>query len=469
MSITLFSQGAAGEVTGSRHFLCVNDKKILIDCGAFQGKREESDRKNRQWDFNAEELDAVVLTHAHFDHCGLLPLLPKHDFKGNIYSTSATRDLANIIMLDSAKIQAADAVHLAKRAARMGEKFDWKPLYDDIDVVDVISQFVTISYNRPQIIADGVKVQFTDAGHILGSSLAHFTIKDGDKTVRILYSGDIGRNDEPILNDPQPAPPAEYIVLESTYGDRLHETKDEILPALAKIVNDTIARGGNVVIPAFAVGRTQELVFYLHLLRDQNLIPSVPIFIDSPMAVNATAIYKLHPECYDQGIHDAFTIHHKNPFGFNEVRYTNSVEESKAISELKTPAIIISASGMCESGRILHHLINNISDPKNTILLVGYMAAYTLGRRIKDGEKQVRIFGDTYTMRAQVEEIKALSGHADYKELLAYLKSMDLSALKKIFLVHGDPDSLITFKKYLMDNGFNNVEIVERNKQYILD
>ncbi|MBQ3647467.1 MAG: MBL fold metallo-hydrolase, partial [Spirochaetia bacterium] len=273
MSITIFSQGAAGEVTGSRHFLFTDKAKVLVDCGAFQGKREEADRKNRQWDFDASALDAVVLTHAHYDHCGLIPLLPKHKYQGNIYSTAATRDVANLIMMDSCKIQAADAVHLAKRAAKLGKTFDWEPLYKDTDVVEAISQFVTLSYNRPQIIADGITAKFFDAGHILGSSLIHLTIKDGDRNVRVLYSGDLGRNDEPILKDPQPADPAEYIILESTYGDRLHEGKKDVMPELAKIVNETVARGGKIIIPAFAVGRTQELVFYLHLLHDQNLIP----------------------------------------------------------------------------------------------------------------------------------------------------------------------------------------------------
>ena len=469
MSITIFSQGAAGEVTGSRHFLFTDKARILVDCGAFQGKREEADKKNRQWDFDASVLDAVVLTHAHYDHCGLIPLLPKHKYQGNIYSTAATRDVANLIMMDSCKIQAADAIHLQKRAQKLGKTFDWEPLYKDTDVVQAISQFVTLSYDRPQLIADGITAKFFDAGHILGSSLIHMTIKDGDKTVRVLYSGDLGRRDEPILKDPEPADPAEYIILESTYGDRLHEGKKDVMPELARVVNETIARGGKIVIPAFAVGRTQELVFYLHLLHDQGIIPSIPIYVDSPMAVNATSIYKLHQECYDAETHEAFTKHHDNPFGFNDVRYVDSIEESKKLNDLDKPAIIISASGMCESGRILHHLMNNVEDERNTILLVGYMAEYTLGRRIKNREKQLKIFGDFYNLNAHVEEINGLSGHADYKEMLEYLKSMDTSALKKIFLVHGDPEPQQTFKKFLMENGFPNVVIVEKNKKYTLD
>ncbi|MBR5672638.1 MAG: MBL fold metallo-hydrolase, partial [Spirochaetales bacterium] len=273
----------------------------------------------------------------------------------------------------------------------------------------------------------------------------------------------------PILKDPEPADPAEYIVLESTYGNRLHEGKKDVMPELAKIVNDAVARGGKIIIPAFAVGRTQELVFYLHLLHDQNIIPTVPIYVDSPMAVNATSIYKLHQECYDEETHEAFTKHHDNPFGFNDVHYVDSVEESKKLNEMKGPAIIISASGMCESGRILHHLMNNVENENNTILLVGYMAEYTLGRRIKNREKQIKIFGDMYDLKARVEEINGLSGHADYKEMLEYLKSMDTSALKKIFLVHGDPDAQTAFKKFLMENGFPNVVIVEKNKKYTLD
>jgi metallo-beta-lactamase family protein len=298
--------------------------------------------------------------------------------------------------------------------------------------------------------------------------LAVFDINDEDRKVRLAYSGDLGRKNKPILRDPDQIPDVDYLVLESTYGDRLHETTEGTLTTLASVVSRTAARKGKVVIPAFAVERTQELVYFLHVLKDQGRIPKIPIYVDSPMATNATAIFKIHPECYDEETKKAFTDHHKNPFGFNELRYTQSVAESKALNDLEDPAIIISSSGMCEAGRIQHHLLHTISDPKNTILLVGYMAAHTLGRYIRDRKRMVRILGTTVTVRADVEEVGSLSAHADYQEMWDYVSKLDLERLKKIFLVHGEDEALTAFSAFLKGKGIREVEIVKYGTTYTI-
>ena len=464
----LYSQGAAQEVTGSKHILDTGTSKVMVDCGAFQGRRQEAERKNREWIPETGNLDAVVLTHGHFDHCGLLPLLSQKGFQGNIYATAATRDIANIIMMDSAKIQARDAEYLRKQAEKKGETFDWKPLYNEDDVLKATQQFVTLSYKRSIYVAPDVGITFYDAGHILGSASVYCEVRNGGGPLRVGFSGDLGRKNKPIIRDPDPMPPVDYLVMESTYGDRLHEDVTNILEELARIVNETAKRGGKIIIPAFAVERTQDIIYYLHLLSDRKQIPELPIFIDSPMAVNATSIFRVHPECYDEETRDAFLQHHKNPFGFNSLRYVDSVAESKEINNFSGPAIIVSASGMCEAGRIVHHLLHTITDPRNTILIVGYMAAHTLGRKIRDREKEVRIFGNTLPLKAQVEEIRALSSHADYSEMGEYVRKLDMQKLKKIFLVHGEEEPQQHFQKYLLDLGVADVEIVKYGEEYQL-
>lgn len=466
----LYSQGAAREVTGSKHILETGKSKIMVDCGAFQGKRREAERKNREWIPETEDLDAVLLTHGHFDHSGLLPLLCRRGYRGNIYSTAATRDIANIIMMDSAKIQARDAEYLRKQAEKKGETFDWEPLYDEDDVLQASKQFVTLSYEREIFATRDTAVRFYDAGHILGSASLYCEVENGGgKPLRIGFSGDLGRKNKPIIGDPVPIPPVDYLVLESTYGDRLHEDVTDIMDKLASVVSETADRGGKIIIPAFAVERTQDIIYYLHLLSDQKRIPDIPIFIDSPMAVNATSIFRVHPECYDKETRKAFLDHHKNPFGFNSLRYVDSVAESKEINKITTPAVIISASGMCEAGRIVHHLLHTVSDPKNTVLIVGYMAAHTLGRRIRDREKELRIFGNTLPLRARVEEIRALSSHADYSEMGEYVRKLDLEQLKRIYLVHGEEEPQRHFKQFLLDLGVSDVEIVRYGEEYELD
>lgn len=499
MGITLYSLGAAQEVTGSKHIFEIDGRAFMVDCGAFQGRRNEADQKNRSFDVPVDKVESVILTHAHYDHCGLLPLMTKNGYKGNIFATPATRDLANLIMMDSANIQARDAEYLRKQAARKGEKFTWTPLFTEGDVVEAANQIITLSYKRKMYIAPDVQLEFFDAGHILGSALACVTINRphyqnsqshkpthlwdkilGQKTVskqtqgssdevRILYTGDLGRKNKAIIRDPAidvPAP--DYIVLESTYGDRKHEEADMALDELVKIVRKAVKQKGKIIIPSFAIERTQELVYYFHRLVDKKKIPEIPIYVDSPMATNATGIFQVHPECYDEATHEAFLKHHKNPFGFNALSFVQSVAESKELNKMPGPMVIITADGMCEAGRVLHHLANNISNPANQVLLVGFMAEHTLGRRLQNGEKEVRIMGDWFNVRASISQINAFSAHADYTECLEWLNSIDTSRLKKIFLVHGESDAQTVFKGYLEQNGYPNVQIVKYGETYDL-
>ncbi|MDR3199915.1 MAG: MBL fold metallo-hydrolase, partial [Spirochaetales bacterium] len=379
MKLKLYSRGAAREVTGSRHFLEVDGQTIQVDCGAFQGKRKAADEKNRRVFQDPQKIQAVILTHGHFDHCGLLPVLAKQGYEGNIYATAATRDISSLVMMDSARIQARDREYLSKQAAKRKENFTWQPLYDETHVLAAIDRFITLSYKRKLNLLDGVSLEFFDAGHILGSALAALTIKEREtgKDLRVVFSGDLGRKGKPIIRDPEKVPAPDFLVMESTYGDRLHDCAADSMEKLAGVVSRTAAKGGKIIIPAFAVERTQELVYFLHLLSDQRKIPEIPIYVDSPMATNATAIFQVHPECYDEEISQAFLKHQKNPFGFNNLKYTTSVQESKDLNNLRGPAIIISADGMCEAGRVVHHLANSIEDARNTILIVGYMAADT--------------------------------------------------------------------------------------------
>lgn len=465
----MHSEGAAGEVTGSKHVLSVDGRRLLVDCGAFQGKREEAEKKNQRLISDPKGVDASILTHGHYDHCGLYPLLAKRGYRGPVFSTPATRDLANLIMMDSARIQARDAEYLEKQAQKRGEIFLWKPLYDEQDVVEALKGFVSVSYDREFSVMDGVRATFRDAGHILGSATARVLAKDASgREIAVGFSGDLGRRNKPIIRDPDPIDPVDYLVLESTYGDRLHESTENAEQRLAEVVSRVAKRGGKVIIPAFAVERTQELIFHFHLLAEKGLIPEIPIWADSPMAINATTIFQVHPECYDQETNDAFIKHHKNPFGFNQLRFASSVDESKALNDLKGPAVIISADGMCEAGRIQHHLIHNIGDPANAILIVGYMAANTLGRRIKDGQKQVKIHGMPLEVKAEVLELNAFSAHADYEETAQWMDMLDKKRLKGIFLVHGEDESLNHLRDYLTERGWPKPVIVAPGETYEL-
>lgn len=455
--------GAAHEVTGSRHLLEVNGKKILLDCGLFQGHRREAEKKNRDFGFNPEDIDVVILSHAHIDHSGGIPALVKQGFKGPIYSTFATRDLCNYMLQDSAYIQEKDVEYMNQKLRRKGLE-PVEPLYTIEDATAALSQFYGVNYERAFVVTDGVVCSFYDAGHILGSALVHLVIyeKETDKRYTLAFTGDLGRNDLPILRNPQMLPPTDYLITESTYGDRLHESILDAGERLEKVVKKTVERGGKILIPAFSVERTQEIVYHLNLLWKANKIPDLPIYVDSPLAANVTEVFANHPECFDGKTYREFVENRENPFGFGRLKYTRSVEESKKLNDLKGPAIIISASGMCEAGRILHHLKNNIEDPKNTIMIVGYMAANTLGRKILEEQKQVNIFGEPYQLRAQVVVMDAFSGHADRSDLLDYISRIE--GLKKIFLVHGEESQSKAFKKNLGQNGFKDVTVPGRGE-----
>jgi len=470
MKVNFYSRGAAEEVTGSKHIIEIDGENYLLDCGAFQGSRAEADRKNRKLDIEADRIKAAILTHGHLDHCGLLPLLVKRGYRENIYATPASRDIASLIMMDSANIQAHDAEYLRKQAQKKGEKFDWTPLYTEQDAIAASGQMIGVSYNRPMYIGDGVKLEFFDAGHILGSAMAYITVQRSGKELRILATGDLGRKGKPIIRDPAiPGPAPDYIILESTYGDRRHGTSEDAIEKLGAMARRVVQSKGRIIIPSFAIERTQELIYYFHLLVDDGVIPEIPIYVDSPMATNATTIFQVHPECYSEEIKRAFIQHHKNPFGFNSLYFTSSVDESKALNDHKGPLIIISADGMCEAGRIQHHLIHSIQDPNTTIMTVGYMAENTLGRRIRNRESEVKIHGMTFKVKAHVEEINAFSAHADYVEAVEWLNALDTSRLKGILLVHGEKKPQAAFKKYLAENGYSQTQIVQYGKTYELE
>ena len=466
MAINIYSWGAAEEVTGSKHFLETSRALVQIDCGMFQGRRKEAYEKNRKLPFDPRNVNAVVLTHGHFDHCGNLPSLYKGGYDGPIYATPATRDISQLVLADSAHIQASDAAWAERRNAKKGRRgYIPKPLYDHEDTERTMARFENLKYRDRKEVAPGVFLTFFDAGHILGSAMAFLEVEEGGTTRKILFGGDLGRNGLPILRDPQHPPQPDVYVSESTYGNRLHDEVSEVDGQMAEVVNWTIKKGGKVIIPAFAIGRTQEIVYCLHILQKEGRIPKIPIYIDSPMAIKATAIFSRHPDCYDQATRDAFGKE-ANPFGFENLRVTRSVEESKMINELDRPAIIISASGMAEAGRILHHLRNNIEDPKNTVLVVGFMAEHTLGRRIVERREKVRIFGEEFSLRARVKVLNAFSAHADYNELLGYLDHYSKKELRKILLVHGEKDAQASLREKMKERGYRDVEAIKYGKKY---
>ena len=450
--------GAAQEVTGSKHLIKVNGKKILLDCGMFQGRRKEAAKKNREFGFDPKDIDAVVLSHAHIDHSGLLPLLVKQGFKGPIFCTHATRDLCHYMLLDSAYIQERDAEYMNKKKRKKDEPLI-EPLYDTEDAKAALNQFYGIGYERTFVVEDGIAACFYEAGHILGSAVVHLIVyeKDKNKRTNIGFTGDLGRKNIPLLKDPQVLPKCDYYLTECTYGDRLHESVTDADEQLIKIVNDTYKKGGKLIIPAFSVGRTQEVVYRLNVAVKNGDIPEFPVFVDSPLSGNITEVFSAHPECFDKETYKEFIDNRLNPFGFGRLKYISDVEESKKLNYYQGPCIIISASGMCEFGRILHHLKNNIEDHKNTVLIVGYQASHTLGRKLQEGQKVVNIFRESYNVRADIYTIDAFSAHADRSDLLDYVSRVE--GIKKIFLVHGEKDQGFKFKDVLLESGYKNVEM----------
>ena len=422
--------------------LKVNDQKILLECGLYQGKRSESNDRNKNFPFDPKQVDLAILSHSHIDHCGNFPNLVKQGFKGNIFCTHATRDLAGIMLEDSARIQQHDADYVSKKRAKKGEP-PVEPLYSIEDAAQAVRQFVSLNYDRPMNIADGVKLTFSDAGHILGSAQVILDIKEGDKEIRYLFTGDIGRGGHAILRDPEPVEGVDVLHIESTYGNRLHGDRDMSIVEIAKGIIETAHRGGKIIIPAFSVGRTQLVVYTLHQLQESGDLPDIPIFVDSPLSVNATEVFRLHPECFNEEIY-TFLREKDNPFGMENLQYIRQVSRSIKLNQLKGPAIIISSSGMCEGGRIRHHLKNNIEDPKNLILFVGYCAKHTLGSRIVNGDSPVNIFGEPYEVKAQVARHDAFSGHADRDELVSHVEASS-GKMKDIYVVHGEEGSALAF------------------------
>jgi metallo-beta-lactamase family protein len=444
MKITFF--GAAREVTGSRHLVEINGKKILLDCGMFQGHRKQAAIKNQEVFTDFSEIDLVILSHAHIDHSGCLPFLVKNGYKGKILCTEATKDLCNFMLLDSAFIQEKEAEFIRKH--NMGEVIE--PLYNEVDAIQTLQQFQAVNFHEKIEIFEGVHLTFLYAGHILGAGMVVLEMidkEDGDKKKKLTFTGDLGRKESTLLKNPDVLESTDYLIMESTYGNRFHKWIKDVEDYMADLINHTAARGGKIIIPAFALERTQEIVFHINNLQKNGRIPNLPVFVDSPLAVNVTQVFKNHLNCYNKATHDEFMKYGKNPFGFERLTYINQVDESKALNTKQGPMIIISASGMCEFGRILHHLRNNIEDPKNLVLIVGYQAENTLGRKLVDKEKQVRIFGESKRVKAQVEVLDAFSGHADRSDLIDFVTHVQ--EVQKIFLVHGEESQGLTFSQIL--------------------
>ena len=462
--------GAAQTVTGSSHLVTTGDGvKILLDCGLYQGRDPDFDDFNQEWSFDPTDIDVLVLSHSHIDHVGRIPKLVRDGFQGNIISTSATLDLCSIMLLDSGFIQEKDNEWINKKRLRKGLPA-MQPLYTVEDAQRAMKQFVGIGYGRWFNIAQNVEVQFNDAGHILGSANITLKIKQKDGGYKhVGFTGDIGRPDRPILRDPQPMPPCDYLLCESTYGGQEHQGMPSDEADLLRIVKETcVEKRGKLIIPAFSVGRTQEIVYMMDRLETAGKLPSVPVYVDSPLAVDATDIFAMHPECYDADILEYMRTD-PNPFGFRKLNYVKKVEESKAINDSKEPCVIISASGMMQAGRVKHHINNNIENKNNTILVVGFCAANTLGRRISDGADEVKIFGKLKKLNADVVTMGSFSAHGDQQEMLDFLQCQEKSKLKRIFLVHGEIDRQRLFKKAILADGFKKVEIPEFDQEFELE
>ncbi len=468
MDIKLISHGAAREVTGTCHEICVGDKRILLDCGMFQGKRSESTLKNATFNFSPKtDIDAVVLSHAHTDHAGRIPLLYKLGFAGPIYCTGATQDLTAAMLMDSAYIQEKDEDFYSRHLKKSMIKSPG-PLYTQKDASECMELFVGKKYHEKFQVLPGITCQFLEAGHILGSAMMLLEVDTGaGKPVRIGFSGDIGRNTLPIIRDPENMPPVDYLICESTYGDREHDSITTARDKLRDVVVKTAARGGKVLIPAFSLERTQEIVYDLHVLWDAKEIPAVPIIIDSPLASKVTDIFKHHPECFDEEMYERFLNKSHNPFQFSLVKYTESMDESKALNGRPGPMVIMAGSGMCEAGRIRHHLKNELADARNTVLAVGYMAENTLGRRILDPDiTEVKIFDEVIRKKAEIQYINAYSGHADKNDLDRYIQA--IPGVKKVFLVHGEEKAMFALAERTVAAEKLEITMPEREKEYEL-
>jgi metallo-beta-lactamase family protein len=452
--------GAAREVTGSCHLITLDDGyKILLDCGLYQGRNDAMAEFNEKWLFEPSEIDCLLLSHAHIDHTGRLPKLVKDGFNKTIYATHATRDLAGLMLLDSAKIQESDAAYDKRRAEKEGkEVVESKPLYTVEDARQTMRLFAGFDYDIWFKVRDNIEVMFTDAGHILGSASISLKITEGGKTTRLGFTADIGRPNRPILRDPQPMPPCDFLLCESTYGDRLHDAAPEETTRFQRIIEHTcVEKRGKLIIPAFSVGRTQEVVYILDKLVEAGKLPAIDVYVDSPLAVDATTVFVNHPECFDAEIHD-YLVHDPNPFGFKNLTFIRDTEGSKRLNTSRKPCIIIASSGMANAGRVKHHIANNVEKTSTTILIVGYASPNTPAGQLRDGAKKLNLFDKDLQVRAEVEVMDSFSAHGDYKEILQMIGNQR-DTCKNLFLVHGDYAVQKVFKNYLEDNGFARVEI----------
>jgi len=461
--------GAAQNVTGSKHLITLNNHtQILLDCGMFQGMGEETDKLNEHFGFNPAEVNYLILSHAHIDHSGLIPRLVAGGFTGEIFCTAPTMDLTRILLMDSAKIQEQDAEYSNRHRERDGKPLV-KPLYTDEDAIKALSQFKIVDYNTDHKITEGIEVNFSDAGHIIGSAAVHLRIEENGKSTRITFSGDVGRYDDLILKSPQRFSQADYILLESTYGDSLHKNAEAAEGLLKEIIHQTcILRKGKIIIPAFSVGRTQELLYILNGLEEKGILPDVKYYVDSPLSAKATNVVKSHPEELNRDVHQLMR-NDDDPFHFKNLTFIKDAIESKALNANMEPSVIISASGMAEAGRVKHHIKNNISNEKNTILMVGYCEPNSLAGRLLNGNKVVSIFGKKYDVKAEIRSIKSMSAHGDYEDLLNFVSCQDPSKVKKVFLVHGEYDVQQRFRDKLIKKGFSTVEIPERHQEIELN
>ena len=468
MSIKLKFLGAAQNVTGSRHLLEVNGTKILVDCGLYQ-ERQFQERNWEPFTCPPESLDAVLLTHAHLDHCGLLPKLVKDGFKGRIYCTDATAEIAQIILLDSAHLQEEDAEFKRKRHKKEGREGPRtvEPLYTTADAEACFPQFSSVKYKQPIKLDGGIEATFYDAGHVLGSSIIKVKVSMDGQDRTVIFSGDIGRPDRPIVHDPSVVEQADYVLVESTYGDRLHSGPEDTKKLIAEAVNSTKQAGGNIIVPSFALERSQELLYYINELLLKMAIPQLQVFLDSPMASRITEVFRKHSELYDEEMTE-FVRRHRSPFEFVGLKMAGTSAESKALNNIKGTVMIIAGSGMCTGGRIKHHLVNNISKPDNTIMFVGYQAVDTLGRRILDGEKEVRILGQKRPVNARIVRINGFSAHADKNELLEWLSGLKKPP-KKVFVVHGESESANAFGNYVREKTGWQVAVPAYQDEVVLD
>jgi metallo-beta-lactamase family protein len=448
------AHGAARNVTGTKHLLEVAGKRFLLDCGLYQGRRKEAERRNRHLPFNPASIDAVLLSHAHVDHSGSLPTLVKNGFRGRIYCTHATADLCAILLRDTAYIQSQDARYLNKKRKKKRLP-EIEPVYDADDVEETLPRFYGVGYDSPIRISPELTVTYRDAGHILGSAILEIDARESGRTKRIVFTGDLGRADMPILRDPHSVRAADVLITESTYGDRHHDDMADVEKELGSFIASVAKRRGKIIIPSFAVGRTQRVVYELHRLMRDGRIREMPIFVDSPLAVSATEIFRNHPECFDEEM-NALLRRDDDPLGFARVRYVKEADESKKLNRMPGPMVIISASGMCEAGRILHHLKNNIGSGRNGILVVGYQARHTLGRRIVEGERRVKIFGTRYPVRARVKVFNEFSAHADSDELLEFAEGIRRPPQRTI-VVHGNEEMSVALGRKLTERGFPRV------------